>query len=94
MMRTDSWLRVDELEPGDGINLIALGWALVDTLPRVWNWSKSGEHYRARRTLATVTKVIHTRDNTYLRFENFPDWIAPNETVVPVRTHDHGKETA
>ena len=48
---------------------------------------------RAIREPARVSKVVALENDTYLQFENFPDWVVPNEIEIRVRTHD-AKESA
>lgn len=88
MKLADSTLRADELEPGDEINLWDLSWDMRHYLPNVWNWSKGDERRRSMREPARVKAVHHTDYNVLIMFENFPDWVIPNELTTRVRTHD------
>lgn len=93
VVTADSNLHADELEPGDEIYLWDVGWDMRHHLPNVWNWCKGDERRRAIREPARVAKVVPTEHNTYVQFENFPDWVIPNEIEIRVRTHD-AKESA
>lgn len=84
----DSTLRPDELEPGDEIYLWDVGWDMRGHMPNVWNNCRGDERKRARKEAAIVAKVIPTEHNAYVQFENFPDWVIPNDITVRVRTHD------
>ena len=93
VVTADSVLHADELEPGDEIYLWDVGWDMRHHLPNVWNWTKGAERRRAIREPARVSKVIALENDTYVQFENFPDWVIPNEIEIRVRTHD-AKESA
>ena len=57
VVRADSTLHADELEPGDEIYLWDVGWDMRHHLPNVWNWCKGDERHRALREPARVARV-------------------------------------
>lgn len=93
VVTADTYLHADELEPGDMIRLWDVGWDMRHHLPNVWNWCRGDERRRSMKEMAVVKRIIPLEHDTMVEFENFPDWIIPNEIEMRVRTHDYGKDT-